>query len=74
MDAFFEFIMELIPEALTELFAKRFSSFIKKHVKNTILQKVLFVTGTVLIAAFSIGAAVGVLFLLGFILFRLFKL
>lgn len=74
MDAFFEFIMELISEALTELFVKRFSSFIKKHVKNTILQKVLFVTGTVLIAAFSIGAAVGVLFLLGFILFRLFKL
>ena len=74
MDAFFEFIMELIPEALTELFVKRFSNFIKKHVKNTILQKVLFVTGTVLIAAFSIGAAVGVLFLLGFILFRLFKL
>lgn len=74
MDAFFEFIMELIPEVLTELFVKRFSNFIKKHVKNTILQKVLFVTGTVLIAAFSIGAAVGVLFLLGFILFRLFKL
>ena len=74
MDAFFEFIMELIPEALTELFVKRFSNFIKKHVKNTLLQKVLFVTGTVLIAAFSIGAAVGVLFLLGFILFRLFKL
>ena len=74
MDAFFEFIMELIPEVLTELFVKRFSSLIKKHVKSTILQKVLFVTGTVLIAAFSIGAAVGVLFLLGFILFRLFKL
>ena len=74
MDAFFEFIMELIPEVLTELFVKRFSNFIKKHVKNTILQKVLFVTGTVLLAAFSIGAAVGVLFLLGFILFRLFKL
>ena len=74
MDAFFEFIMELIPEVLTELFVKRFSNFIKKHVKNTLLQKVLFVTGTVLIAAFSIGAAVGVLFLLGFILFRLFKL
>jgi hypothetical protein len=66
--------MELIPEVLTELFVKRFSNFIKKHVKNTILQKVLFVTGTVLIAAFSFGAAVGVLFLLGFILFRLFKL
>ena len=66
--------MELIPEALTELFLKRFSSFIKKHIKNMILQMVLFVTGTVLIAAFSIGVAVGVLFLLGFILFRLIKL
>ena len=74
MDAFFEFIIDLIPEALTELFVKRFSSFIKKHVKNTILQMVLFVTGTVLFAAFSIGVAVGVLFLLSFILFRLIKL
>ena len=74
MDLFFDFLMELIPEALTEWFLNHYVNVIKKHVNNTILQKVLIVAGAILAIVFSIAIAFGVLCLLGFLIFRIFKL